>query len=94
MDPRGLGRVEFDHINFAYRPGTPVIEDLSFVAEPGSTVISVVGDGTYVLGVPSACHLTSAMHQLPVLWVVCNNAGWAYLAIETMAECGWAGSPG
>jgi ATP-binding cassette subfamily B protein len=42
VDSRGLGRVEFDHIHFAYRPGTPVIEDLSLVAEPGSTV-AIVG---------------------------------------------------
>ncbi|MET4428207.1 ABC transporter ATP-binding protein [Mycolicibacterium sp. 624] len=39
---RGAGRVEFDHIEFAYRPGTPVISDLSLVAEPGSTV-AIVG---------------------------------------------------
>jgi ABC-type multidrug transport system fused ATPase/permease subunit len=36
------GRVEFDHVDFSYRPGTPVIEDLSFVAEPASTV-AIVG---------------------------------------------------
>jgi ATP-binding cassette, subfamily B, fatty acid transporter len=36
------GRVEFQHVNFAYRPGIPVIEDLSMVAEPGSTV-AIVG---------------------------------------------------
>jgi ATP-binding cassette, subfamily B, fatty acid transporter len=36
------GRVEFDNVTFAYRPGTPVIEDLSLVAEPGSTV-AIVG---------------------------------------------------
>jgi ATP-binding cassette, subfamily B, fatty acid transporter len=36
------GRVEFVHVSFAYRPGTPVIEDLSLVAEPGSTV-AIVG---------------------------------------------------
>ncbi len=36
------GRVEFHHVNFAYRPGTPVIEDLSLVVEPGSTV-AIVG---------------------------------------------------
>jgi ATP-binding cassette, subfamily B, fatty acid transporter len=35
-------RVEFEHVNFSYRPGTPVIEDLSLVAEPGSTV-AIVG---------------------------------------------------
>jgi ABC-type multidrug transport system fused ATPase/permease subunit len=38
---RGV-RVEFQHVSFAYRPGTPVIEDLSLVAEPGSTV-AIVG---------------------------------------------------
>ena len=36
------GRVEFQRVNFSYRPGTPVIEDLSFVAVPGSTV-AIVG---------------------------------------------------
>ena len=36
------GRVEFQHVSFAYRPGTPVIEDLSMVAEPGTTV-AIVG---------------------------------------------------
>jgi ATP-binding cassette subfamily B protein len=36
------GRVEFQHVDFAYRPGTPVIHDLSLVAEPGSTV-AIVG---------------------------------------------------
>ena len=36
------GRVEFEHVSFAYRPGTPVIEDLSLIAEPGSTV-AIVG---------------------------------------------------
>ena len=36
------GRVEFRHVSFAYRPGAPVIEDLSLVAEPGDTV-AIVG---------------------------------------------------
>ncbi|OBI08394.1 ABC transporter ATP-binding protein [Mycobacterium sp. E2462] len=39
---RPRGRVEFQHVSFAYRAGTPVIEDLSLVAEPGSTV-AIVG---------------------------------------------------
>ena len=39
-EPRG--RVEFDHVWFGYHPDTPVIEDLSLVAEPGSTV-AIVG---------------------------------------------------
>ncbi|OBH50308.1 ABC transporter ATP-binding protein [Mycobacterium sp. E2479] len=40
--PRPGRRVEFAHVSFAYRPGIPVIEDLSMVAEPGSTV-AIVG---------------------------------------------------
>ncbi|BCO35051.1 ABC transporter ATP-binding protein [Mycobacterium heckeshornense] len=35
-------RVEFQHVSFAYLPGTPVIRDVSFVAEAGST-IAIVG---------------------------------------------------
>jgi len=41
--PRGTrGRVEFEHVTFSYQPGTPVIEDLSLLVEPGSTV-AIVG---------------------------------------------------
>ena len=36
------GRVEFDHVSFSYHRGTPVIDDLSFTAEPGSNV-AIVG---------------------------------------------------
>jgi len=36
------GRVEFQHVSFAYCSGTPVIEDLSLAAEPGSTV-AIIG---------------------------------------------------
>ncbi|MEB3021010.1 ABC transporter ATP-binding protein [[Mycobacterium] crassicus] len=45
LSPNGSGlrgRVEFRNVNFSYRPGVPVIEDLSLVAEPGSTV-AIVG---------------------------------------------------
>ena len=40
--PDGRGRVEFHNVWFSYSPGTPVIEDLSLTAEPGST-IAIVG---------------------------------------------------
>lgn len=36
------GRVEFQDVDFSYQPGTPVIENLSLVAQPGSTV-AIVG---------------------------------------------------
>ncbi len=40
--PPGPGRVEFRDISFGYRRGAPVIENLSLIAEPGSTV-AIVG---------------------------------------------------
>jgi ATP-binding cassette subfamily B multidrug efflux pump len=36
------GRLEFEHVSFRYDPDTPLIDDLSLVAEPGSTV-AIVG---------------------------------------------------
>ncbi|MFN8036796.1 MAG: ABC transporter ATP-binding protein [Acidimicrobiia bacterium] len=36
------GRVAFERVHFSYDPDTPLIEDLSLVAEPGSTV-AIVG---------------------------------------------------
>lgn len=40
--PAGAGRVEFHDVRFGYHPGTPVIDGLSLVAEPGTTV-AIVG---------------------------------------------------
>ena len=37
-----IGRVEFDKVTFSYDPDRPLITDLSFVAEPGTTV-AIVG---------------------------------------------------
>jgi ATP-binding cassette, subfamily B, multidrug efflux pump len=39
---RPRGRVEFEHVYFRYLEDTPLIEDLSLVAEPGQTV-AIVG---------------------------------------------------
>lgn len=36
------GRIEFRHVSFSYSPGTPLITDLSLVAETGQTV-AIVG---------------------------------------------------
>jgi ATP-binding cassette subfamily B protein len=36
------GRVELEHVSFRYREDTPLIEDLSLVAQPGQTV-AIVG---------------------------------------------------
>jgi ABC-type multidrug transport system fused ATPase/permease subunit len=36
------GRIVFDHVKFEYRPGEPVLHDLSFTVEPGQDV-AIVG---------------------------------------------------
>lgn len=40
------GRIEFDHVTFAYEPGRPVLHDISFVVEPGQTVALVGHTGS------------------------------------------------
>ncbi|MEW1978252.1 ABC transporter ATP-binding protein [Kocuria palustris] len=42
MPERTEGRVRFEHVDFSYSPDEPLIEDLSFTAEPGRTV-AIVG---------------------------------------------------
>ena len=43
------------------------------LGKPDKTVIAAVGDGSYMFGVPSACHFVSNAYQLPVLFIVYNN---------------------
>jgi len=43
--PRLSGRVQFEHVTFAYKPGRDVIRDVSFSAEPGQKVALVGHNG-------------------------------------------------
>lgn len=54
--PRAIGRVEYQDVAFAYVPGRPVLNDVSFVAEPGQTV-AIVG--------PTGAGKTSIANLLP-----------------------------
>jgi ATP-binding cassette subfamily B multidrug efflux pump len=36
-----VGEVNFDHVNFSYVPGVPVIKDMSLTAKPGQTIALV-----------------------------------------------------
>jgi acetolactate synthase I/II/III large subunit len=46
------------------------------LARPERTVIAAVGDGAYLFANPAACHHAMAMHDIPVLTVVCANRKW------------------
>jgi acetolactate synthase-1/2/3 large subunit len=55
------------------------------LARPDSPVIAVLGDGAYMFSNPAAVHHAAALHDLPVLFVVMNNAMWGAVERSTRA---------
>ncbi|HEY8580915.1 MAG TPA: thiamine pyrophosphate-requiring protein [Beijerinckiaceae bacterium] len=45
-------------------------------AAPDRTVISTVGDGSYMFGCPTAAHFVAQAEKLPTLTMVMNNSQW------------------
>jgi acetolactate synthase I/II/III large subunit len=62
------------------------------LAAPNKTVVACVGDGSYIFGAPEAGHWVSRKMNLPVLWVVWNNAQWGAVAgaARGVYPDGWA----
>jgi acetolactate synthase I/II/III large subunit len=54
------------------------------LAEPDRQVIAVLGDGSYLFANPVAVHHAAALHKLPVLFVVVNNAMWGAVRRATL----------
>jgi acetolactate synthase-1/2/3 large subunit len=54
------------------------------LAAPDRLVICVLGDGSHMFGNPVAVHHASAMHKLPVLFVVMNNSMWGAVRRATL----------
>ncbi len=46
------------------------------LAAPERPVVCMVGDGSYMFGVPSTVHWAARRYGLPVLFIVWNNAKW------------------
>ena len=55
------------------------------LARPDRQVIAVLGDGAYMFSNPAAVHHASSLHELPVLFVVMNNAMWGAVDRSTRA---------
>jgi acetolactate synthase-1/2/3 large subunit len=55
------------------------------LAAPDRLVVAVVGDGAYLFSNPAAVHHAAAAHDLPVLFVVMNNAMWNAVRRSTIA---------
>jgi len=65
--PQLEGRVEFKNVHFEYKPGRPVLTDISFVAEPGQSVALVghTGSGkTTLVGLLQKFYLPASGHVL------------------------------
>jgi acetolactate synthase-1/2/3 large subunit len=62
------------------------------LAAPKKTVISCMGDGTYIFGSPTASHWVSRAYQIPALFVVFNNRAWNAVkrSVASLAKDGWA----
>ena len=54
------------------------------LAKPGSTILQVVGDGTFYFSNPQSTLSVSKHYGLPVFTVVVDNAGWAAVKESTL----------
>ena len=54
------------------------------LACPQRTVVSLVGDGCYLFGVPSSAHWVARKYDAPALTVIYDNRGWAAPKFSTL----------
>jgi acetolactate synthase-1/2/3 large subunit len=55
------------------------------LAAPDRTVVSLVGDGSYLFGVPASAQWMARRYGAPSLTVIFDNQGWAAPALSTLA---------
>jgi acetolactate synthase-1/2/3 large subunit len=55
------------------------------LAAPGSTVVSLVGDGSYMFSVPATAQWMARRYGAPSLTVIFDNQGWAAPAMSALA---------
>ena len=62
------------------------------LADPDRLVIATLGDGAYMFGNPTPCHLVSQAYSLPTLTIIFNNGVWGAVqeASQRMYPQGWA----
>lgn len=54
------------------------------LAAPDRPVVCTMGDGAYLFCNPAACHQAIAMHETPLLTIICNNARWGAVQSSTI----------
>ncbi len=54
------------------------------LAQPNAEVITVVGDGSYVFGVPTSTYWVAETYKAPQLTIIFNNGGWNAPKVSTL----------
>lgn len=54
------------------------------LAAPDRPVVCTMGDGAYLFANPASCHQAIAMHETPILTIICNNARWGAVQTSTI----------
>lgn len=54
------------------------------LAAPDQPVVCTLGDGAYLFGNPGSCHQAIAMHDAPLVTILCNNARWGAVQASTI----------
>ena len=54
------------------------------LADPAAEVISLIGDGCFVFGVPASAYWVAATYGIPQLTIIYNNGGWHSPKLSTL----------
>ncbi|MDA1101545.1 MAG: thiamine pyrophosphate-requiring protein [Proteobacteria bacterium] len=55
------------------------------LAAPDDLIVATIGDGSYFFGNPMAAHYCARAYDLPILFIIVNNAGWGAVRRATKA---------
>lgn len=56
------------------------------LAKPDATVVALIGDGSFYLGVPSSTYWMAKQYQLPFLAIILNNGGWNATKLNLLGQ--------
>jgi len=74
------GEIVFDHVDFAYEPGKPVLDDVSFTAQPGSVTALVGSSGS---GKSTIIGLVAAFYKPTVGRVLVDGVDLSHVRLDS-----------
>ena len=74
------GRIEFEHVDFSYEPGKPVLDEVSFISEPGTVTALVGSSGS---GKSTMIGLVAAFYKPTSGRVTVDNVDLAHVRLDS-----------